>query len=95
MSEKDASSLPYYEDWIKQQGVPVVEGYGVDVASVPLGNWPRKGGRGAFLQLRAWKAPRHGSPRDSLGQGALPRSPLEKSFTRGRARLHEVGSKDK
>ena len=33
MSEKDATSLPYYEEWIKQEGVPVVEGYGVDVAS--------------------------------------------------------------
>lgn len=41
-----------YESWLKQEGVPVIEGYGVNLAEVPLGDWPRKGGRGAFVQLK-------------------------------------------
>ncbi len=41
-----------YETWLKQEGVPVIEGYGVNIAEVPLGDWPRKGGRGAFVQLK-------------------------------------------
>ena len=41
-----------YESWLRQEGVPVVEGYGVNIAEVPLGDWPRKGGRGAFVQLK-------------------------------------------
>src|ERR1043166_9742834 len=43
---------PFYERWIKEQGVPVIEGYGVDVGDIKLADWPRKGGRGAFVQLR-------------------------------------------
>jgi mannose-6-phosphate isomerase-like protein (cupin superfamily) len=43
---------PFYERWIREQGVPVVEGYGVDVTDIPVGDWARKGGRGAFVQLR-------------------------------------------
>jgi hypothetical protein len=41
-----------YESWLRQEGVPVIEGYGVNIAEVPLGDWPRKGGRGAFVQLK-------------------------------------------
>ena len=31
---------------------PIVEGYGLDVANVQMGPWARRGGRGAFVQLR-------------------------------------------
>jgi len=41
-----------YERWMAQEGVPVTEGYGFDVKEIPLGAWPRRGGRGAFVQLR-------------------------------------------
>jgi mannose-6-phosphate isomerase-like protein (cupin superfamily) len=49
--ESNESKTPY-ESWIKQEGVPIVQGYGLDLKEVALGPWPRKGGRGAFVQLR-------------------------------------------
>ena len=42
-----------YEIWLKQEGIPVVEGYGVeDVTQLPLKPWPRTGGRGAYIDLK-------------------------------------------
>ncbi|MFQ5849946.1 MAG: hypothetical protein ACE5JU_05130 [Candidatus Binatia bacterium] len=41
-----------YEVWMEREGVPVVEGYGVDVRQISLRPWTRRGGRGAFVQLR-------------------------------------------
>ncbi|MBI4528898.1 MAG: hypothetical protein HY695_34305 [Deltaproteobacteria bacterium] len=41
----------FYEQWIENEGVPVIEAYGVDVSEVKLGPWPRRGGNGAFVQL--------------------------------------------
>jgi mannose-6-phosphate isomerase-like protein (cupin superfamily) len=42
-----------YEEWIKQEGIPVVETYGVeDVSELPRSPWARTGGKGAFIQLR-------------------------------------------
>lgn len=42
-----------YENWIEQEGIPVVEGYGVkDVGLVSLGNWKRLGCQGAYVQLK-------------------------------------------
>ncbi|MBI4187498.1 MAG: cupin domain-containing protein [Chloroflexi bacterium] len=41
-----------YEAWIKQEGIPVIEGYSVDDAmKVPLQPWKRMGGLGAYLHL--------------------------------------------
>lgn len=41
-----------YERWIKQEGVPIFRGYGLDdVQTVRLGPWKRLGGQGAFIQL--------------------------------------------
>jgi oxalate decarboxylase/phosphoglucose isomerase-like protein (cupin superfamily) len=41
-----------YGKWIKQQGVPVHEGHGLeDVRELKMSNWPRMGGRGAIIQL--------------------------------------------
>lgn len=42
-----------YEAWMRREGLPVIEGYGVeDVREIPLQAWPRTGGRGAFIQLK-------------------------------------------
>ncbi|HLB13102.1 MAG TPA: cupin, partial [Dehalococcoidia bacterium] len=42
-----------YEMWIEREGIPIIEGYGVeDVVEVPRGPWARLGGLGAFIQLR-------------------------------------------
>lgn len=42
-----------YEAWMRQEGIPVVEGYGVeDVREIPLKPWARTGGKGAFIQLK-------------------------------------------
>lgn len=51
MQLKEDIATPY-ESWLRREGVPVIEGYGVNIAEVPLGDWPRKGGRGAFVQLK-------------------------------------------
>lgn len=41
-----------YVKWIRREGVPIVEGYGVeDVRQLGLAPWPRMGGKGAFVQL--------------------------------------------
>src|SRR3990167_36392 len=51
MGEDLENKATSYEAWMREEGVPVVEGYGVDVAKITLGAWPRRGGRGAFVQL--------------------------------------------
>ena len=41
-----------YGKWIRQEGLPVFEGYGVeDVRDLAMGRWSRLGGRGAYIQL--------------------------------------------
>ena len=41
-----------YQRWLKGEGIPVVEGFGVeDVREMRLGAWRRTGGNGAFLNL--------------------------------------------
>ncbi|MEX0804970.1 MAG: hypothetical protein WD688_16875 [Candidatus Binatia bacterium] len=52
MTQLKEDIMTPYESWLKHEGVPVIEGYGVNIADVPLGDWPRKGGRGAFVQLK-------------------------------------------
>lgn len=42
-----------YQSWIEQEGVPIVEGYGVeDVTKIARKPWPRLGGTGAYIQLK-------------------------------------------
>jgi quercetin dioxygenase-like cupin family protein len=36
-----------YREWVEREGLPVAEGIGIDLFSVPLGEWPRFGARGA------------------------------------------------
>jgi quercetin dioxygenase-like cupin family protein len=41
-----------YEQWLQQQGIPIIKGYAVeDLASLELGPWPRLGALGAAIQL--------------------------------------------
>ncbi len=41
-----------YGKWMKQEGLPVIEGYGLeDVMDIKLSPWSRMGGKGAFIQL--------------------------------------------
>ncbi len=41
-----------YEQWLEQEGIPVVRDYSVpDLMAVPLKPWARKGGLGAFINL--------------------------------------------
>jgi oxalate decarboxylase/phosphoglucose isomerase-like protein (cupin superfamily) len=41
-----------YVQWLRRQGIPVVEGYGIeDVRDLPLARWSRMGGKGTFIQL--------------------------------------------
>ncbi|MBI4186731.1 MAG: cupin domain-containing protein [Chloroflexi bacterium] len=42
-----------YEIWMEKEGIPVVTGYSVgDLREVPVKPWPRRGGLGAFINLR-------------------------------------------
>ncbi|MDP2718472.1 MAG: cupin domain-containing protein [Dehalococcoidia bacterium] len=44
--------LSAYEKLVKSEGIPVLGGYHIyDLNQVSLGNWERKGGRGAFINL--------------------------------------------
>lgn len=48
----EKETVPFYSQWMASEGVPVHGGYGVeDVLSLQRADWPRKGGRGAFVQL--------------------------------------------
>lgn len=42
-----------YEAWMREEGIPVTEGFGVeDVRALTLAPWARTGGKGAFIQLK-------------------------------------------
>lgn len=46
------TSKSSYDGWVDRQGVGRIEDYHVkDLRTVPLAEWPRKGGRGVFLNL--------------------------------------------
>jgi len=66
MAENLEDKTTSYESWMREEGVPVVEGYGVAVADISLGPWPRKGGRGAFVQLRGMEGFSSASRREAL-----------------------------
>lgn len=45
-------NTPYYEQWMKSEGIPIHRGYSVgDVRNVERSDWSRIGGKGAFIQL--------------------------------------------
>ena len=42
-----------YEVWLREEGIPVVEGYGIeDVTVLPRKPWQRTGGSGAYIELK-------------------------------------------
>ncbi len=42
-----------YEIWLKEEGIPIVEGYGIeDVTVLPRKPWKRTGGTGAYIELK-------------------------------------------
>ena len=42
-----------YEKWMRDENIPVVDGYGVeDVTQLPRKPWARTGGKGAYIQLK-------------------------------------------
>lgn len=47
-----AIKLSFWDYWLEREGIPVYRGnYVEDVYTLPLGDWPRLGGRGAYLSL--------------------------------------------
>lgn len=54
MSEatKPGYGLDPYLDWVKQEGLPVAEDYGIDLFSVPTADWPRFGVKGGAVHLK-------------------------------------------
>jgi quercetin dioxygenase-like cupin family protein len=40
-----------YKEWRATEGVPTIEGFGVDCHTLELAPWPRLGGRGAYVDL--------------------------------------------
>ncbi len=41
-----------YLDWVKKEGLPVTEDYGIDLFKVETANWPRYGVKGAAVHLK-------------------------------------------
>lgn len=49
---RNRQRLTPYEQWMFDEGIPIVEGHGVeDVKELPRGHWRRLGGRGTFIHL--------------------------------------------
>jgi uncharacterized RmlC-like cupin family protein len=41
-----------YSEWVKGEGIPVVQDYGIDLFQVPTAHWPRLGVSGAAVHLK-------------------------------------------
>ena len=53
MIEPSLRKLNMYEQWLIDEGVPVIRDYSVkDVRQLALGSWERKGGKGALINLQ-------------------------------------------
>ena len=50
--EKTRYGIDVYLDWVKKEGLPVTEDYGVDLFQVPTAIWPRYGCKGAAVHLK-------------------------------------------
>ena len=56
MSDEDWQDNPYYQvdtylEWVKTEGVPIVEAYAVDCLAQPLEPAQRVGGLGAYIHV--------------------------------------------
>ncbi len=49
--EKSRYGIDSYQDWLKAEGLPVVEGLAIDCTNVATADWPRLGARAAALHL--------------------------------------------
>ena len=54
MSDKGEAKFLFdpYMDWIEGEGVPVVEGFGIDLLAVETAPWARRDANGAFVHLK-------------------------------------------
>ncbi len=54
MSDQDTPryGVDFYLDWVKREGLPVTEDYGVDLFKVPVADWPRNECKGAAVHLK-------------------------------------------
>ena len=50
--EKARYGIDVYLDWVKKEGLPVTEDYGVDLFQVPTADWPRYGCKGAAVHMK-------------------------------------------
>ena len=41
-----------YREWIANEGIPIVEDFGLDLLAVETKPWPRMGGNGAFTLMK-------------------------------------------
>src|SRR2546425_11635324 len=52
ISNDPSTTLTAYQAWQKSEGIPVIHGFYVeDLRTVEVQPWPRKGGRGAFINM--------------------------------------------
>src|SRR3989442_2989361 len=52
ISNDPSTTLSAYQAWQKSEGIPVIHGFYVeDLRTVEVQPWPRKGGRGAFIDM--------------------------------------------
>src|SRR3989442_14418393 len=52
ISNDPSTTLTAYQAWQKSEGIPVIHGFYVeDLRTVEVQPWPRKGGRGAFIDM--------------------------------------------
>lgn len=53
-SEVPAGAKSCYDRWVESEGIPVINTFFVeDSRNVELACWERKGGKGAFLQMKS------------------------------------------
>ena len=57
MTIREASAEPKflidpYLDWAKEEGIPIVEDFGVDLLSLETKPWARMEAKGAFVHLK-------------------------------------------
>lgn len=52
MAEIEFAKIDFYEEWLKSEGIPVARGFQVDdIYTLELGQWVRKGVRGAYINI--------------------------------------------
>ena len=58
MQAAQGTETDFYQDWQASEGIPILTGFGIeDLGVVELGEWPRVGGRGAFINLGTKPSP--------------------------------------